>query len=102
MKEFDERTYGDRIAAIYDEMYPGYEEATIDLLEEFARGGRALELWALAPAAWPCPSVAAAWTSPASTLRNACSAGCRPSRGVTSCSWCRVASIPWISKVASS
>lgn len=44
MKEFDERTYGDRIAAIYDEMYPGYEEATIDLLEEFARGGRALEL----------------------------------------------------------
>lgn len=44
MKEFDERTYGDRIAAIYDELYPDYEEATVDLLEELAGDGRALEL----------------------------------------------------------
>jgi SAM-dependent methyltransferase len=44
VKRYDERTYGDRIAGIYDELYGSYEESTVDLLQELARGGRALEL----------------------------------------------------------
>jgi SAM-dependent methyltransferase len=44
MKQFDETTYGERIAGIYDDLYAEYQEATVDLLWELARGGRALEL----------------------------------------------------------
>ena len=52
MEQFDETTYGERIAGIYDELYGGHEEAAIELLYELAgvvraggRGtGRALEL----------------------------------------------------------
>jgi SAM-dependent methyltransferase len=40
----DEREYGERIAAIYDDLYADYEEAMIDRLQELAGGGRALEL----------------------------------------------------------
>lgn len=41
---YDEATYGDRIAAIYDELYESYDAAAIQLLVELAQGGRALEL----------------------------------------------------------
>ena len=41
---YDDTTYGDRIAAVYDEFYSSYEEETIDLLSELAAGGRVLEL----------------------------------------------------------
>jgi SAM-dependent methyltransferase len=44
MKEFEEATYGERIASVYDEFYGEYEEAAVDLLQELAAGGRALEL----------------------------------------------------------
>ncbi len=44
MKQFDEATYGERIASIYDELYAEYEGAAVDLLQELAAGGRALEL----------------------------------------------------------
>ena len=44
MKEYDDATYGDRIAGVYDALYPGFEEAAIDLLHELAGRGRALEL----------------------------------------------------------
>jgi SAM-dependent methyltransferase len=44
MKQFDEATYGQRIAAVYDQLYGEYEEAAVGLLQEFATGGRALEL----------------------------------------------------------
>ena len=49
MKDFRESTYGDRIADAYDEMYGGLSTAEhvdpiVDLLEELAAGGRALEL----------------------------------------------------------
>lgn len=44
MKQFDELTYGERIAAVYDEFYSEYEGAAVDLLQELAAGGRALEL----------------------------------------------------------
>ncbi|MBN1659118.1 MAG: class I SAM-dependent methyltransferase [Anaerolineae bacterium] len=44
MKEYEDRTYGERIAAVYDEWYADYEEAMVDLLYELAGGGRALEL----------------------------------------------------------
>jgi SAM-dependent methyltransferase len=44
MKEIDEITYGERIAGVYDQFYAEHEEAALDLLEELAAGGRALEL----------------------------------------------------------
>jgi SAM-dependent methyltransferase len=44
MKEFDEVTYGERIAGVYDELYADCEEAALDLLEALAHGGRVLEL----------------------------------------------------------
>ena len=44
MKEFFDSTYGDRIAPVFDEWYSEYEPAVIELLSEFAQGGRALEL----------------------------------------------------------
>lgn len=43
MKQYDDTTYGERIAEVYDEMYAKYD-AAIDLLHELARGGRVLEL----------------------------------------------------------
>ncbi len=44
MDNYQEETYGERIAGIYDEWYAGYDQATIDTLKEIAQGGRALEL----------------------------------------------------------
>src|SRR5207302_8555241 len=44
MERYDAATYGERIADVYDDTYPGYEEATIRLLVDLARGGRVLEL----------------------------------------------------------
>jgi SAM-dependent methyltransferase len=37
-------TYGDKIASVYDELYPGYDETAIHRLAELSRGGRVLEL----------------------------------------------------------
>jgi SAM-dependent methyltransferase len=44
MDTYDETTYGERIAQIYDELYAEVEDETIDLLQELANGGKALEL----------------------------------------------------------
>jgi SAM-dependent methyltransferase len=44
MKDFDELTYGERIAEFYDRFYPAVDESALDLLEELARGGQVLEL----------------------------------------------------------
>jgi ubiquinone/menaquinone biosynthesis C-methylase UbiE len=44
MDEYDESTYGERIADVYDEMYPEAEKAAVDLLFELADGDRVLEL----------------------------------------------------------
>jgi SAM-dependent methyltransferase len=44
MNTYDDTTYGERIARIYDELYVEVEEATIDLLQGLAHGGKALEL----------------------------------------------------------
>ncbi len=49
MRDFRESTYGDRIADAYDEMYGGLSTAEhvdpiVDVLEDLAAGGRALEL----------------------------------------------------------
>ncbi len=44
MTAYDETTYGERIAGVYDAWYGDYDEAAIDLLSELAAGGRALEL----------------------------------------------------------
>ena len=49
MKDFRESTYGDRIAEVYDEIHgslssPEHVEPIVDVLEEMAAGGRALEL----------------------------------------------------------
>ena len=41
---YEDATYGERIAAVYDDFYAGYEEEAIDLLCELASGGRVLEL----------------------------------------------------------
>jgi SAM-dependent methyltransferase len=41
---YQEETYGERIAGIYDEWYADVDSATIDTLRELAQGGRALEL----------------------------------------------------------
>jgi SAM-dependent methyltransferase len=44
MEEYEASTYGERIAGVYDDWHDGCEEAMLDLLQELARGGRALEL----------------------------------------------------------
>lgn len=44
MKDYDAKTYGNRIADAYDELYPRADPASIDLLAELANGGPALEL----------------------------------------------------------
>lgn len=43
MDNYSSETYGDKIAAIYDELYPGYEEIAIHRLAQMAQSGRALE-----------------------------------------------------------
>ena len=37
-------TYGERIAEVYDQYYPEYDPAAIQVLAELAKGGKALEL----------------------------------------------------------
>jgi SAM-dependent methyltransferase len=44
MEHYQEDTYGDRIAGVYDELYHTYDEQAIVTLSELAQGGRALEL----------------------------------------------------------
>ncbi len=44
MKEYDSATYGDRIAEVYDELFPQPDPASIEMLAELAAGGPALEL----------------------------------------------------------
>lgn len=44
MKLFDDSVYGERCADVYDEWFGSYEDSSIDVLEELARKGRALEL----------------------------------------------------------
>jgi SAM-dependent methyltransferase len=44
METYQDETYGERIAGIYDEWYGEYDEATITTLQELAGTGRALEL----------------------------------------------------------
>jgi len=44
MDHFDELTYGERVAEVYDRFFGVVEEGAIDLLQELAAGGRVLEL----------------------------------------------------------
>lgn len=44
MKAYNSRTYGERIAEVYDDFYPEIERESIDLLHDLANGGRVLEL----------------------------------------------------------
>ena len=44
MDNYQEDTYGERIAGVYDAWYDEYDEATLATLRELAQGGRALEL----------------------------------------------------------
>jgi len=44
MKEYDDATYGDRIAEAYDAFFSDVDPAAIDLLVELAGDGPALEL----------------------------------------------------------
>ena len=49
MEDFRESTYGDRIAEVYDELHgslgdPEHVDPVVDVLEDLAGGGRALEL----------------------------------------------------------
>jgi len=44
MEGYDESTYGDSIAEIYDELYADYDPSAVDLLQELAGQGRILEL----------------------------------------------------------
>ena len=44
MATYDESTYGERIAPVYDNFYSGFDPAAVDLLAELAAGGRVLEL----------------------------------------------------------
>jgi SAM-dependent methyltransferase len=44
MMQYDESTYGDRIANTYDELYTEYDPASIELLCELAGNGPVLEL----------------------------------------------------------
>lgn len=44
MDRYQEDTYGERVAGIYDEWYGSYDESMIETLADMAQGGRALEL----------------------------------------------------------
>ena len=44
MNEYDDTTYGDRIAKVYDELYSEFDPESIELLAELAGDGPALEL----------------------------------------------------------
>ena len=44
MNTYREDTYGEHIAGIYDEWYPEYDQAALDVLVELAQGGPVLEL----------------------------------------------------------
>jgi SAM-dependent methyltransferase len=44
MEPYQEETYGERIAGVYDDWYAEVEDATVATLRELAQGGRALEL----------------------------------------------------------
>ena len=44
MDEYSEKTYGERIAGVYDQWYSEVDSAAIQTLAELANGGRALEL----------------------------------------------------------
>jgi SAM-dependent methyltransferase len=44
MEPYQEDTYGERIAGVYDELYQTYDEHAIARLSDLAQGGRALEL----------------------------------------------------------
>ena len=44
MPEYSEETYGEHIAGVYDDWYNEFDPASIKVLTELARGGRALEL----------------------------------------------------------
>ena len=44
MNFYSDKTYGERVAGIYDEWYADHDPLAIDALAELAHGGRALEL----------------------------------------------------------
>jgi SAM-dependent methyltransferase len=44
MEDKEERTYDERCADVYDQWFGHFDEAAVDVLEELAGGGRALEL----------------------------------------------------------
>jgi SAM-dependent methyltransferase len=44
MDEYSEKTYGERIAGVYDQWYSDFDPAAIQALAELAQGGEALEL----------------------------------------------------------
>lgn len=44
MDEYQEETYGERIADVYDDWYQTYDEQAVSTLSELARGGPVLEL----------------------------------------------------------
>ncbi len=44
MENYGDETYGEGISEVYDQFYEQFNPASIDLLFEFASGGRALEL----------------------------------------------------------
>lgn len=44
MSTYDDSTYGERVAGVYDEWYAGYDPAAVALLARLAAGGPALEL----------------------------------------------------------
>ena len=44
MKNYSASTYGEQIAEVYDDWYPGLDQEMISTLVELSQGGRALEL----------------------------------------------------------
>lgn len=44
MDTYTPDTYGEKIAGVYDDLYPGYDEAAIHRLADLTRGGSVLEL----------------------------------------------------------
>ena len=44
MEAYQEETYGERIAGVYDDWYGEVDDATVSALRELTQGGRALEL----------------------------------------------------------
>jgi SAM-dependent methyltransferase len=44
MEHYDDATYGERIAGVYDELYQAYDESAVTFLADLAHGGPALEL----------------------------------------------------------